>query len=170
MKIVVDTREQRPLRFPPRIKTVRRRLVHGDYSLDGHSAKGIVVERKSHNDFFGSFTRGRKEMYEKMLKMGKRYHRAYLVVESPVSDVLDGSRYSRIDGGWLLGAVMEICARTGVVPLFCDDSEAAARAVLQLFDVYHSLTVDPQAIGVSARKDSSFESRQKRVYGRRDTT
>jgi len=169
MKIIVDTREQRPLEFPARIKTVRRRLKYGDYSLVGHSTKGVVVERKSLNDFFGSFTRGREDMARKLKAMGERFARAYLLVEAPIADVLNGSRYSRIDGGYLMARVVELCADADVVPLFAEDRDTAAATLVHLFSSYLAAIRGEQPFGATARKDSAFEARQKRVYARRDT-
>lgn len=48
--IVVDTREKRPLSFPPGISIVRAALKHGDYAAD-RSRLVAAVERKGGSDF-----------------------------------------------------------------------------------------------------------------------
>jgi len=56
MEIIIDTREQRPLKFTGH-KTIRRKLDEGDYNSPDTEHK-IVLERKSLDDFYSSIIQG----------------------------------------------------------------------------------------------------------------
>jgi ERCC4-type nuclease len=54
MKIIIDTREQKPLAFTGH-KTTSRKLDEGDYNIKALEPY-IVIERKSYADFYSSIT------------------------------------------------------------------------------------------------------------------
>jgi len=128
--ILIDTREQTPLPFVTsrgvRIKRVTLKV--GDYSLQGHSTRGVVIERKSLADFFSSFAgRHRPAMMRKLERMGA-FHSAMLLVEADVDEVLNGSRFLEVSGPSLFGSVVGACVDAGVQALFVHDRDAAAVA------------------------------------------
>lgn len=52
--IIIDTREQNPLKIPH--QTIQHSLVCGDYGLDEPCNKNIYIERKSFGDFVGTLS------------------------------------------------------------------------------------------------------------------
>lgn len=82
--IIVDTREQTPLRFPG-YQTVRATLHQGDYSIAGHEAD-FAVERKSLKDLLGTLTYGRRR-FEAELDRLRSYAFRRVLVEAPFSAV-----------------------------------------------------------------------------------
>jgi len=66
--IVVDTREQKPLHFDGTIRTVRKCLKTGDYSVEGYEDQ-FAVERKSIPDLIGTLTAGRDRFEREMHRM-----------------------------------------------------------------------------------------------------
>lgn len=100
--VIIDTREQAPFSFagllaasrahrhvPLIVPTVRQGLPTGDYSLVGHESApgGIVVERKSAADLFGSLSWGR-ERFERELARLQEFAWSAVVVEAEWSALI----------------------------------------------------------------------------------
>ena len=74
MKIIIDTREQKPLAFNKSKAiegVIKKKLDVGDYSIEGYEDK-IAIERKSPGDLFGSLFGGHKR-FQKELEKGMDY-------------------------------------------------------------------------------------------------
>jgi ERCC4-type nuclease len=69
-KIVVDSNEQKPLKFGGGIVTVRKKLNVGDYSIDGMESS-VIIERKSQADFYGSITGDNRERLNLQFERGR---------------------------------------------------------------------------------------------------
>lgn len=67
MRIVIDTREQRPFIFPEWVKTRVGTLKTGDYALDGDLH--FAVERKSLDDFIGTIFTGWERFQRELKRM-----------------------------------------------------------------------------------------------------
>src|SRR3990167_2143630 len=70
--VIVDTREQRPLRFKD-VPTIRRGLKTGDYSIEdetGSYEDRISIERKSLEDLLSSITH-RREHFDAEIERGE---------------------------------------------------------------------------------------------------
>ena len=131
MRIIIDTREQRPYRFPDGVETVRQALVAGDYSVEGLEGE-IAVERKSLADAYGTFGRGRARFVRELDRLAQvRY--AAVVVEADLATALflppARSRLSprSFNRSWIAWSV-----RTGVHFLFCGSRELAERETFLL--------------------------------------
>jgi len=84
MKIIVDTREQRPYKFKDsQVKT----LACGDYSILGLE-DCIAIERKTIDDLIGCLTSDRQR-FEKELYRGKALDYMALVAEATLSDIVN---------------------------------------------------------------------------------
>ena len=138
--ILIDTREQMPLDFSAIWQSANATLQVGDYTLRGHSSRGVVVERKSLSDLFGSFVgkRAWRDMARKLDLMGARYYRSALVVEATPEMVFNGPTYgaAAVRGTRLFGRIVNECAANGVTPIFCATRSGAARAVVEFFRGY----------------------------------
>lgn len=95
MKIIIDTREQRPYSFEffEGVETVRGKLQTGDYSLAGLEDK-IAIERKSLNDLLGCLTHDR-DRFQRELERVRALDVFAVVVESTWKDL--GSKAYRSD-------------------------------------------------------------------------
>lgn len=83
--ILVDTREQAPLRFSDRVEVQRATLSTGDYSIAGASDL-VAIERKSLADLLGCVGRDRERFMDQCRRLRDYEHRA-LVVEAGTLDV-----------------------------------------------------------------------------------
>ncbi|MFZ5928792.1 MAG: ERCC4 domain-containing protein, partial [Acidobacteriota bacterium] len=89
--IVIDSREQEPFSFDPRLTgAVRRALKAGDYSIAGLEDQ-VAVERKTLDDFVSTVIHRRRRFREELRKLS-HYRAACVVVEAGFLDVL-GKRY-----------------------------------------------------------------------------
>lgn len=96
--IVCDTREQEPYTFAGlkadqvdgghvmTVRTERRTLKSGDYSLSGFETR-VAVERKSLADLFGTLGQGR-DRFERELERLREYEFATVMVESTWPEIL----------------------------------------------------------------------------------
>lgn len=90
--VVVDTREQRPYRFP---RWERRTLASGDYSLVGLEDQ-VAIERKTKADAYASLGRGRAR-FERELGRLARLDYAAVVIEASLPDFLQAPAFSRLN-------------------------------------------------------------------------
>jgi ERCC4-type nuclease len=92
MKIIIDTREQRPYSFTawPDAEVMQGSLSTGDYSLAGLTDR-VALERKSLDDLAGTLTNGR-ERFAAECQRGRGLDLFGLVIEGSLDDIL-GHRY-----------------------------------------------------------------------------
>jgi hypothetical protein len=108
-RVVVDTREQAPL-FSGEPWSVRGTLHTGDYSLLGHEGE-VCLERKSLEDAYGTFGRGR-ERFERELERMRVYRTKAILIEGTYADVLDPERADR-PGRLVAQVVRQLRGRSG---------------------------------------------------------
>lgn len=122
--IIVDTREQEPYSFDPRLAAVvRRALPAGDYSIGG--LEGIVaVERKTLDDFVSTVIHGRSRFREELRKLSG-YRAACVVVEAGLPDVLQRRYRGQAHPNALLGNALSIILDFRVPVFFCGSRQAA---------------------------------------------
>jgi DNA excision repair protein ERCC-4 len=134
--VVVDTREQEPYAFgPEHVTTVRRALVAGDYSLEGHE-EAIAVERKSVDDYVASVVSA-KERFGRELDVLGSYDLACVVVEATLEDISEHRYRAGVHPNAVLGATLSIIVDRGVPVYFCGDRQLACRFVEGLLRRYH---------------------------------
>jgi len=93
--IICDTREQNPWTFDgyPSIKIVRRKLITGDYSLEGHTHR-VAIERKSKADLHSTLSKRRGNFKAELERLSSLYRRA-VIVECGDEGFLTGPQYYR---------------------------------------------------------------------------
>jgi ERCC4-type nuclease len=139
--ILVDSREKIPLSFDPaHAVTVRRALVAGDYSLDGHETS-VAVERKSLDDFVGSVVRGRERFLAELRRL-EGYELACIVVEGSLEDVLAHRYRAGVHPNAVFGAALSIIVDHGIPIYFCGDRQIACAFVEGLLCRYHRKIAD----------------------------
>ena len=137
MKILVDTREQRPLDFArcPDVQTEQRSLTTGDYSAAGLE-NYIAIERKSESDLLASLTRDRRR-FEAELQRGKGLEFFAIVAETDWHRLGKGLYKSKADPKSIVQSLFGLCIRYGVhLFLVGTDRQAAAYTVTHLLRHY----------------------------------
>ena len=126
--IIVDTREQEPYLFDPRLAaTVRRALPAGDYSVSGLEAT-VAVERKSLDDFVSTVIHNRARFRKELRKLAE-YRAACVVVEAGVLDVLLHRYRGEAHPNAVLGNALSIILDFRVPLFFCSSRQAACQFV-----------------------------------------
>ena len=130
MIVVIDTREQRPLDMSP-LKTIRKTLVTGDYSVLG--LEGVVaVERKSLTDLVAC-TGVQRRRFEREVKRLLAYPVRALVVEATWEDVETGRWPSRTRPDAVAGILGWMAS--GLPVILAGDRQRAGRFTSRLLFV-----------------------------------
>jgi DNA excision repair protein ERCC-4 len=121
--IVIDSREQWPLRFSPQAVVCRAGIQSGaDYSVLGYEHR-IGIERKSLQDLVGSLTQGRDRFMRSLRLLRERPYRL-LLVESTFEALAGGAYRSRATPASMVGSVVAIEAG-GIPVCFAGSHELA---------------------------------------------
>ncbi len=134
-KIVVDSREQRPLW---KTNVVVKKLDVGDYSLKGFEDK-ICIERKSPQDFWQTMLGGNKR-FHKELKRAKTLDYFAVVVETNYTNIqkkeFEGAFHSHIKSFIPLQIAFTFHVKHGVPFFFCNGRVEAKKIIKELFNAY----------------------------------
>ena len=140
MTILIDTREQNPLKFvisyETKISDIRRTTLEiGDYQVefsDGHIPK-VTFERKSIGDIFGTLGTGYRRFKKEINRCIEARYNMIIVIEGSYSDVLKGTRYSTLEGITIIRKLITIWIRHGVAYKFCSNRKEMASHITQIF-------------------------------------
>jgi ERCC4-type nuclease len=126
--VLVDSREQRPLRiraYPGRVAG----LPTGDYSIlgiEGPECLGFAVERKSLDDLAASLSRGRDRFFREVERL-RVYRFSAILIEGWRADI-EAHRYrSQMTPAAILETISAIETRTPIKVVFVGDASGAAR-------------------------------------------
>jgi DNA excision repair protein ERCC-4 len=122
--IVIDSREQVPLRFE-RLKAVAGTLYSGDYSIAGLEAS-FAVERKSIDDVANCCLAGQRDRFEHELHRLRGYRFKRLLVVGTREDIAAGRYHSKIAPKAVLATLGTFEARFDLPVVFADTPKAAA--------------------------------------------
>lgn len=127
--VLIDTREQRPLRFAPELEVDcgSATLPAGDYSVRGFTAY-VALERKSVSDLIGTLTKGR-ERFEAELDLLTQFRWKAILVEGRRGDVEAGIYRSLATPQSIIGSLRAIWMRWGVPTFWCDSPVGCAKEV-----------------------------------------
>jgi ERCC4-type nuclease len=126
--VIVDTREQEPYSFDPRLVAVQRRaLPAGDYSVAGFDGL-VAVERKSLDDFVSTVIHSRERFHRELRKLAE-YRAACVVVEAGVIDVLQRRYRGEAHPSAVLGSALSIILDFRIPVFFCSSRQAACHFV-----------------------------------------
>lgn len=130
---IVDTREQLPLDLRWRsgevLKSVRKKLDTGDYSLEGFEDK-ITIERKSIPDLMGCIGKER-ERFQRELDRMMEYRTRAVVVEGSWLDIEIGNYPGRVNANAAIGSILAWIAR-GIPFVFAGNRLRASEYVARL--------------------------------------
>ena len=126
--MLVDTREQEPYSFDPRVAVVERRaLPAGDYSVTG--LEGVVaVERKTLDDFVSTVIHSRERFRAELQKLAA-YRAACVVVEAGITDILQRRYRGEAHPNAVLGNALSIILDYRIPVFFCSNRQAACHFV-----------------------------------------
>jgi len=136
LAIVVDTREKAPYEFDPAwVRTVRKALPAGDYSLVGRE-EDVAIERKTLDDYVNSIITHWGRFRRVVQKLGG-YRMGCIVVEAALEDV-EGRRYrSAVHPNAVLGRTQAIASAYHVPVYFLGTRPLARRFVLDQLRQHH---------------------------------
>ena len=129
--VIVDTREQRPLRFKD-VNVIHRALKSGDYSIQGPDGESfedrISIERKSLDDLLSSITHRREYFDANMERLLKLRSRA-LLVECLPNHLERGAWFPKVHPNSVIGTLFKWKMR-GVPVIYAVNQEQASKYVL----------------------------------------
>ena len=144
--ILIDQREQAPLRFSSELKIEVALLPCGDYSLRGLTAE-IAIERKSLADLVHCCGKDRPRFIEQIERMRSYRFRA-LVVEAHYTEAAIGAYRSRIEPASVIGTLIKVAHDLSVPVWFAEDASGAAQLVERmLLREYKHARKRPDRIG-----------------------
>jgi ERCC4-type nuclease len=129
--VVVDTREQKPYRFP---HFERKTLITGDYSISGFEDR-IAIERKTKEDAYKSFGRDRTRFRREIERLSDFEYGA-IVVEASLPDLLRAPVFSRMNPKAVVNSFISWSVKYGVHVFFASDrryGNALTRRLLEKF-------------------------------------
>ena len=91
VKILIDTREQKPLSFP---KSMSMKLDFGDYAVGGPHYDYTYVDRKSESDFKGTMSTGFNRFKRELHRAVQFDAYIFIVIESTVEKLKKNNIFS----------------------------------------------------------------------------
>jgi len=140
MVVIVDSREQKPYRFP---RYEVKMLPTGDYSIFGLEDK-ITIERKSHKDAFSSVG-NRRDRFRRELERMSDFDYAAIVVEADIKTFLETPAFSRMQPKPALNTLIAWSVKYGVHLFFAGDrlyGNALTLRLLEKFRHYNHEGID----------------------------
>lgn len=138
--VAVDTREQKPYRFP---RSEMKTLPTGDYSVVGLEDR-IAIERKTKEDAYSSLGRGRARFARELERLS-RYDYAAIVIETSLPDFLRAPAFSRMKPKAAANSIIAWSVKYRVCVFFAGDrlhGNALTRQLLEKFWRYHNGDAD----------------------------
>lgn len=129
--IAVDTREQRPYRFP---LAERRSLKTGDYSIVGLEDR-VAVERKRLDELF-TITGRDRERFERELERMAELDFAAIMVEADLPQILRGAAFSHVSPKAVVGSLVSWSIRYRAHVFFAGDRRHANALTRRLLEKY----------------------------------
>lgn len=132
--IIIDTREQTPWCFPSSLRTIRRGLDFGDYSLDGLDSV-VAIERKSIPDLLGCVGSSRERFTRHLFGLADLPF-AHVVVEGSMAAVAaEVEANTRLNLSSVMGTIVSWSTSTGVHFWFPDDRRFATALALRILTI-----------------------------------
>lgn len=132
MVIIIDSSEKARWSFP--CKSIVASLDTGDYSIQGYTSL-ITIERKSLNDLVNTVIHDWLR-FSKQLRRMASFDYAAIVVEAPVTALMEGKYESKTLPQSVRGKLNAIFLDFGVPTIFLDNREIASEWVYNLFNLY----------------------------------
>lgn len=134
-RILVDSREQAPLRFSANVDTELVTLESGDYSVAGCSAL-VRIERKSVSDFVACVGPERERFMDQLQRLA-RYEAKAVVIEGTWEQLSSGAYRSRTLPQSVTGTIIAIVTDLSIPVMLCGDARGAAEVVERMLTRVH---------------------------------
>lgn len=140
MKIIIDTREQKPLEFQHHFITevVRQKLIVGDYMVmfkDGYIPP-ISYERKSLSDLVGSLSKGYKRFRKEIIRAKENNIQLIIIIEGSLTRIIKGFPESQRCGEEIFQQLNTIKVRYGVPYIPLNNREEISKYIIEHFLAY----------------------------------
>lgn len=136
LSIGIDTREQKPLKFP--CKTTLFKLDCGDYTALGENFENIFVDRKSPGDFLGTMSGG-FDRFCREIERAKLFDAYVVVLVEQSLSKMQGFEYSyhgkhtKASSEFIFSRVRELSSKYDNVQfLFVNGRQEASQAVMKI--------------------------------------
>ena len=129
--IAVDTREQRPYRFP---QSEVRALPTGDYSVVGMEDR-VAVERKTKSDAYTSLGRGRCRFHREVERLSSLDYGA-IVLECSLEGFMQPPPFSQLHPSSAMNTLLAWSVKYGVHVLFAGNRRLGNRLTLRLLEKF----------------------------------
>jgi ERCC4-type nuclease len=138
MRVVVDTREQRPWSFSEigGLESVRRKLDLGDYSIEGLEAR-VCIERKSLDDFVKSCTKDKIRFWKELKAIRDAGMLACVIVEADMKQAYGAAYTSKAAPSSVMGLTISIQIDMGIPVIWASDRVTAIRYAAQFLTAAH---------------------------------
>lgn len=134
--VAIDTREQKPYRFP---QSRRQMLRTGDYSICGLEDR-VAIERKRLEELF-TITGRDRERFERELERMAELDYAAIVIEADLPQILRGAAFSHVSPKAVAASLVSWSIRYRAHVFFAGDrrhAHALTRRLLEKYWRYHS--------------------------------
>lgn len=158
MIVLCDSREQLPLEFKHSYVEGAETcaLDVGDYGVrfqDGH-IPSIYFERKSITDLFGTLGKGYARFKKEIIRSKDNKSELIIIIEGTITDVLAGTRFTKIQGIQILRTILSLWNRYQIVSVFCKDRQEAALFIAEYYLAYARKRTKEQKNAQEGHKDA----------------
>ncbi len=145
MKLIIDTREQRPLVFNHKLITEVevKGLPFGDYgAMSSDYQHPVVFERKSINDLYGTLSQGYERFKREIERAKEQNYRIIIIVEGSLKRILMGTAFSNRTPESIIYQLFTIRVRYDVETVFCPTREDMSEFITQFYIAHEKEYLD----------------------------
>lgn len=145
MKIIIDTREQKPLVFNHKSITAVevKGLSVGDYgAMSSEYVHPVVFERKSINDLYGTLSQGYDRFKCEIERAKEQNTKIIVIVEGSLKRILMGTAFSKRTPESIVYQLFTLRVRYDVETVFCANREEMAEYITQFYIAHHKEYLD----------------------------
>lgn len=135
MKIIIDTREQKPLEFPGH-EIIKQKLDEGDYNTP-RLIPYLVIERKSMQDFYGSIIQDHKRFKAEILRSIEKKKTFYIFLEGTLENFYYlnwGKRNYKMYPSTLQKIVQTMKERYQLIIIECETRTRMSELIIQTLE------------------------------------
>lgn len=142
LDIFVDTREKKPLDFKqPYINSISTtKLPYGDYACKHNNEKfPFIFERKSIADLFGTLGGSYDRFKKEMNRATSDGVTLVIIVEKPLSKVIDGYERSKIQGIAVARTLFTLTLKYKIPFICCSNRDEMSTWIAESFYSYYKI-------------------------------
>jgi len=137
MTIIIDTREQKILKFPFEYVTEikRRKLDVGDYMVQfkNNYIPPISFERKSLGDLFSTLGKGYTRFKKEIERAKQSNTKLILIVECSLTNVSKGHARSRMAGETVVKRLFTLWVKYDLSIIFCNNRTEMSKTIYETY-------------------------------------